>query len=53
MVVDREPGQPLPPKIEEFLTFVLSQEGQEAIAASEGWLPLPAGLAAAERRKLQ
>ena len=53
MVVDREPGQPLPPKIEEFLTFVLSQEGQEAIAASDGWLPLPEGLAAVERRKLK
>ena len=25
----------------------------EAIAASDGWLPLPAGVAAAERAKLQ
>jgi phosphate transport system substrate-binding protein len=52
MVVDREPGKPLPPKIEEFLRFVLSQEGQDAIMASDGWLPLPAGLAAAELNKL-
>jgi phosphate transport system substrate-binding protein len=52
MVVDREPGATLPPKIAEFLTFVLSQEGQDAIRASDGWLPLPAGVAAGERAKL-
>ncbi|MDB6126827.1 MAG: Phosphate transport system substrate-binding protein [Verrucomicrobia bacterium] len=53
MVVDREPGQPLPPKIREFLTFVLSQEGQDAIVASDGWLPLPSTVAAAELAKLK
>jgi phosphate transport system substrate-binding protein len=53
MVVDREPGVALAPKIAEFLTFVLSHEGQEAIAASDGWLPLPADRAAAERTKLK
>jgi phosphate transport system substrate-binding protein len=53
MVVDREPGAALAPKIEEFLTFVLSQEGQDAVAASDGWLPLPTDLAAAERKKLR
>lgn len=52
MVVDREPGKPLPPKIKEFLSFVLSQEGQDAIVASDGWLPLPPSVAAAERAKL-
>ena len=52
MVVDREPGKPLPPKIEEFLRFVLSQEGQDAIMASDGWLPLPADVAAGELKKL-
>jgi phosphate transport system substrate-binding protein len=53
MVIDREPGTALPPKIEEFLTFVLSREGQEAIGAADGWLPLPADVAAAELRKLK
>ena len=52
MVIDREPGKPIDPKQAEFLAFVLSQEGQDAITASDGWLPLPAALAAAERRKL-
>ena len=53
MVVDRAPGKPLPLKIKEFLTFVLSQEGQDAIIASDGWLPLPPEVAAAELNKLQ
>ena len=53
MVIDREPGVPLPPKITEFLSFVLSQEGQAAVATSDGWLPLPAAVAAAERAKLE
>jgi len=53
MVVDRAPGTALPPKIAEFLAFVLSREGQAAVAASEGWLPLPAAVAAAERAKLR
>jgi len=53
LIIDREPGRPLAPKIEEFLSFVLSREGQDAIAASDGWLPLPAHLATAERSKLR
>ena len=53
MVVDREPGKPLPPKIREFLIFVLSREGQDAIAASDGWLQLPPAVAAAELAKLK
>lgn len=53
MVIDRAPGAPLPLKIAEFLRFVLSREGQEAIAAADGWLPLPAAVAAAERDKLR
>ena len=52
MVIDREPGKPIDPKQAEFLAFVLSREGQEAIAAADGWLPLPAAVAAAERAKL-
>ena len=53
MVIDREPGAPLDPKLQEFLAFVLSQEGQDAIADSAGWLPLPAALVAVERAKLR
>lgn len=52
MVIDRAPGAPLPLKIAEFLRFVLSREGQEAIAAADGWLPLPPAVAAVELQKL-
>ena len=53
MVVDREPGAPLPPKVAEFLAFVLSKEGQAAVAAADGWLPLPPAIAAGELAKLR
>lgn len=53
MVIDRAPGQPVDPKQAEFLAYVLSQEGQDAITAADGWLPLPAAAAAAERAKLK
>ncbi len=53
MVIDREPGAALAPKIAEFLKFILSQEGQETILAADGWLTLPAQIVAAERAKLK
>ena len=39
--VAKKPGEPLPPLVKEFLTFVLSQEGQE-IVVKDGYGPLPA-----------
>ncbi len=53
MVIDREPGTALAPKLEEFLRYILSEEGQATVAASDGWLPLPPALAAAEQAKLR
>ena len=45
--------QPLQPFVREYLRFVFSREGQQAIAAgSLGYLPLNAAEAAAERAKL-
>lgn len=49
--VVKEPNKPLPTLQQEFLKFVLSQEGQE-IVAKDGYLPLPAQLAAKEQAKL-
>lgn len=37
--VAKEPGKPLDPVVEQFLTFVLSKEGQE-IVVKDGYLPL-------------
>lgn len=53
LVIDREPGTALAPKLAEFLGYLLSEEGQAAITDSDGWLPLPAALATAERAKLK
>ena len=50
--VNRKPGQPLDPLVKEFLSFVLSREGQEIVARAT-YLPLPSVVAAAERAKLE
>ena len=49
--VNRVPGRPLDPLLEEFLRFVLSRQGQ-MLVAKDHYLPLPPMIAAAERRKL-
>ncbi len=51
LYVNKKPGQPLDPLRQEFLRYVLSQEGQEAVV-KDGYLPLPASLIAEERGKL-
>jgi phosphate transport system substrate-binding protein len=38
--MNRPPGTPLPPKIKEFLLYILSREGQDAVAAQGEYLPL-------------
>ncbi|MDB5679504.1 substrate-binding domain-containing protein [Sphingomonas bacterium] len=48
---DRKPGNPVTPKLKEFIRFILSAEGQSLVAAS-GYLPLPAATIRAERAKL-
>lgn len=46
-LVNRAPGQPLDPKVAEFLRYVLGSEGQ-AQAANGGYLPLAQGDAATQ-----
>jgi phosphate transport system substrate-binding protein len=50
--VNRPAGGPLDPLAREFISFVLSREGQELVA-KDHYLPLPAAIAAAERAKLE
>lgn len=38
--VDRPPGQPLEPAVREFLRFMLSREGQQALIEETGYLPI-------------
>ncbi|MDB5679502.1 substrate-binding domain-containing protein [Sphingomonas bacterium] len=49
---DQQPGEPMDPKLKEFLRFVLSREGQDIIQRDGKWLPLTAAVAATERAKL-
>lgn len=51
--VNRAPQAPFPPKLREFLDYVLSADGQREVAAHGAYLPLPAGAAAAARAALR
>jgi phosphate transport system substrate-binding protein len=51
--LDREPGKRLPPRLEEFLTYVLSREGQRRIAEDGMYIPLTPELAREQLRKLR
>lgn len=42
MVVNREPSKPIAPKVKEFLRFILSRDGQAAVARDGGYVPLSA-----------
>ena len=48
MVVNRDPGQPLSPAMREFLRFVLSRQGQQAVLQEGNYLPLSPQIASRE-----
>jgi phosphate transport system substrate-binding protein len=50
---DRVPGQPMDPKVLEFLRFVLSQEGQAEVMRDGKYLPLTAEVVNAQLKKLE
>ncbi|MCW5548642.1 MAG: substrate-binding domain-containing protein [Opitutaceae bacterium] len=52
IVVNKDPTKPWDPKVREFLAFVLSREGQQAVADAGTFLPLPESVLAIERQKL-
>jgi phosphate transport system substrate-binding protein len=52
MYIDRKPGEPVDPKVREFLRFVLSREGQEILAKGGNQLPLPRQAVLEQRKKL-
>jgi phosphate transport system substrate-binding protein len=53
LYVNRAPGAPLEPKVREFLRFILSREGQQAVQREGEYFPLTPELAAAERKKIE
>ena len=50
--INRPPGQPVEPKVKEFLKYILSRQGQKVVASDNGYLPLPADVVAAQLKKL-
>ena len=51
--VDRPPNAQLAPAVREFLSFILSLEGQRAVEQEGVFMPLPPKIAAEQRTKLQ
>jgi len=50
--INRPPGRPVEPKLKEFLKYILSRQGQRAVAQDSGYLPLPASVVQEQLRKL-
>ncbi len=51
--IDRLPGQPIAPKLREFLRYLLSREGQEATVRDGGYLPLSRAATEAQLKQLE
>ena len=49
----RPPGQPVPPRLREFLAFILSREGQQAVVDDGMYLPLNAETIRQQLRKIE
>ena len=51
--LNRPPGQPLDAKAKEFLRYILSREGQEAVQREGNYLPLTAAVVREQLQKLE
>jgi phosphate transport system substrate-binding protein len=51
--LNRAPGKPVDPKVEDFLRYVLSREGQWEVLSEGAYLPLPAQIVAEQLRRIQ
>lgn len=50
--VNQQPGKSLDPAVKEFLTFMLSRQGQLAVQQDAKWLPIPGTVAREQLQKL-
>jgi phosphate transport system substrate-binding protein len=50
--IDRAPGQPVEPAVREFLRFMLSREGQQALIEETNYLPIGPGIIARQLAQL-
>jgi phosphate transport system substrate-binding protein len=51
--INRVPGQPVDPKLKEFLKYILSRQGQKAVAQDSGYLPLTPEVVREQLKKLE
>jgi phosphate transport system substrate-binding protein len=51
--IDLPPGRPMDPKVREFLRYILSREGQQAIVEDSGYLPIGAQFIEQEQEALR
>lgn len=50
--IDHAPGKPVEPAVREFLRFMLSREGQQALVEETGYLPMDAAIIARQLAEL-
>ena len=50
--INKKPGLPLAPLIQEFIKFILSKEGQDVVI-KDGFIPLPASVVLEELKKIE
>jgi phosphate transport system substrate-binding protein len=53
LYINRAPGQTVDPKVREFLRYILSREGQNAVRLEGEYLPLTGSLAQSELASIQ
>ena len=51
--INRAPGKPIEPKVREFLAYILSREGQQAISREGDYLPLTLDVIEQQRKLLK
>jgi len=51
--INRAPGKPISPRVKEFLTYILSRQGQKSVVDDGMYLPLNPEAAREQREKLQ
>ena len=51
--LNREPGQPLEPRLKEYIRYTLSREGQQALVRDGKYLPLTADVVQEQLKKLE
>jgi len=52
LYINRKPGMPVDPKVKEFIRYILSREGMQAVADDGAYTPINEQVAQAQRHKL-